>query len=253
MESHTYEKIEAYLTKRLTDSERITFEKTLSEDSDLKETVVKMQLLRKIAERNLTRTKITSIHSAKTTEWKQAVQPEVEPITEEKSELPDSEETAYEEEIYEDELPRRSWWLPVLWLLLLLVAVVAAAFIYMAKSPIAIRENNSPVAATTQRDSTQQVYLAIYNDGVQALQSENYLAAISYFDQAINSQKLPNYHTDAARFLESVAYASQQPNKANKRLNTVTKEDKFAYPYTNMDKLQVQCKILWAKLMGWKG
>lgn len=277
MQSHIYEKIEAYLTNRLNDPERNAFEKAIFSDPDLKETVVKMQLLRRITERNLTRSKIISIHNVKTSEWKRAIAAEVTDEPVDSSQLVDENEVEVEEagssangfpdaivpepsesapvESVEEEFyeiaPQRNRWLPVLWVFLVVIALVVSAFVYLAKSPIEIRKNNSPIAATPQTDSTQQIYLGIYNDAVQALQNGNYLAAISYFDEAIESQKLPNYNVDAARFLKSVAYAQQQPNKATKHLKEVTSEKTFAYPYTNKDTLQVQCKILWARLMGW--
>jgi multidrug resistance efflux pump len=65
MNPATYEKIEAYLAKRLFESERKNFETEISSDASLKEMVVSMQLLRKITERNLTRSKIMAIHNAK--------------------------------------------------------------------------------------------------------------------------------------------------------------------------------------------
>lgn len=264
---HTYEKIEAYLTKRLTDVERYAFEQAITEDAELKETVVKMQLLRKITERNLTRLKVMSIHAAKTNEWKKSIMSESgiadEPTTLAQSLATDNSEESEEEEIaestaeleqpYEEKTPSRSWLPAFLWSLFVLFALTASAFIYLAKTPIEIRENRNLVAATSQTDSTQQVYIEIYQEGLQALQSGNSLAAISYFDTALNSQKLPKFHVDAARFLESVAYAEQQPTKAAQNLNAIAREPTFAYPYTNKDKLQVHCKILWARLMGWNG
>ncbi len=255
---HTYEKIEAYLTKRLNDVERQALEQSIAEDPGLRETVVKMQLLRKITERNLTRLKVMSIHAAKTNEWKKLTMDDSE--LENKAETlaqnlvtENSEETTnITEEVYEEATPSRSWLPAFLWSICVLLALTAVGFAYLAKTPVVIRENKNLLAATSQAaDSTQQVYVKIYQDGLQALQSGNNLAAISYFETALSSQKLPKYHADAAQFLESVAYAEQQPNEAAKKLDAIIKEPTFGYPYTNKDKLQVQCKILWARLMGW--
>jgi hypothetical protein len=286
MNPATYEKIEAYLAKRLFESERKNFEAEMSSDDSLKEMVVSMQLLRKITERNLTRSKIMAIHNAKTDKWVKAftddeeefveqvtlLTPESSNIIEETTisdrelalqENESTEEVAnenisepelVEEEGYEYEKPskKRGKSLPVILSILGLLLIIGALFVYFAKSPLTVREGNPLLTAQgVDLDSTQQVYVEIYDEGVQALKEGNNLAAIAHFNNVISFGRLPGYYTDASSFLNSAAFAQQQqPNKASKLINSVISKRSFAYPYTNKDKIQIWCKIYWAKIMG---
>jgi TolA-binding protein len=288
MNPATYEKIEAYLAKRLSDSERKSFEVEISSDASLKEMVVSMQLLRKITERNLTRFKIMTIHSAKTNEWMKALTDEEEgeglteqvtlltpesnglieetttpepklalqetEVTEEVTTETVSEPELVEEETYEYGEPsnKSGKTLPVVLSIIGLVLIIGALFVYFAKSPLTVREGNPLLTAQgVTLDSTQQVYVEIYDEGVQALKEGNNLAAIAHFDNVISFGRLPGYYADAARFLNSAAFAQQQqPNKAGKLFSSVISQKSFAYPYTNKDKIQIWCKIYWAKMMG---
>ncbi|MFB0946348.1 MAG: hypothetical protein QMB24_09430 [Spirosomataceae bacterium] len=286
MNPATYEKIEAYLAKRLFESERKNFETEISSDASLKEMVVSMQLLRKITERNLTRSKIMAIHNAKTNKWVKAftddeeefveqvtlLTPESSSILEETTisgqelalqENESAEEVAneniseselVEEEAYKYESPskKRGKSLLVILSILGLFLIIGALFVYFAKSPVTIREGNPLLTAQgVDLDSTQQVYVEIYNEGVQALKEGNNLAAIAHFSNVISFGRLPSYYTNASSFLNSVAFAQQQqPNKASKLISSVISKKSFAYPYTNKDKIQIWCKIYWAKIMG---
>jgi TolA-binding protein len=281
----TYEKIEAYLARRLSESERKKFEAEISSDVSLKEVVVSMQLLRKITERNLTRSKIMTIHNAKTSEWIKVftdgeegfvekatlLTPEVnsiigEPTTpDQKLALQETrltqrittkttlETELAEEEAYEYEEPsnQQGRTLPIILSVLGLILIVGTLFVYFAKAPLIVREGNPLLTAqSVTLDSTQQVYLEIYDEGVQVLKEGNNLAAIAHFDNIISFGRLPGYYTDASRFLSSAAFAQQQPNKAGRLFSSIISRKSFAYPYTNEDKIQIWCKIYWAKMMG---
>lgn len=284
MDPITYEKIEAYLTKRLSGSDRKSFEAEISADESLRETVVKMQLLRKITERNLIRQKIMSIHEVKTSEWTKALtetEPEFEEkvtfltpknsdiieetlipgeeVVQENTELLDA--TTTEEEITEveeenvdgyQEPPRRGNALSIVLTILLVAIVAGSAFIYLVKSPITVREGNPFLTAKgVALDSAQKVYVEIYEEGVDALAKNNNLAAITHFENVIAFDRLPGYYSDASRFLNAAAHSQQQqPNRANELLSGILSQKSFAYPYTNKDKIQVWCKIYWAKIMG---
>lgn len=284
MDPVTYEKIEAYLAKRLSGSDRKSFEAEISADESLRETVVKMQLLRKITERNLTRQKIMSIHKVKTSEWTKALT-ETEPEFEEKVTLltPKSsdiieetllpsekivpgntellDETVTEEEITEveeenvddyQEPPRRGNALSIVLTILILSIIAGSIFIYLAKTPITVRKGNPLLTAKgVALDSAQKVYVEIYEEGIDALAKNNNLAAITHFENVIAFDRLPGYYSDASRFLNAAAHSQQQqPNRATKLLSGVLSQKSFAYPYTNKDKIQVWCKIYWSKIMG---
>jgi|GEM_PF-1926781 TolA-binding protein len=285
----TYEKIEAYLAKRLPESERKKFETEISSDASLKEMVVSIQLLRKITERNLMRSKILTIHNVKTSEWvkkftdddeKEFVEqvtllaPEGDSIIEEAT-TPDQKlalqeakltrkvtakitskaESAWEEtsgyERYKEPSNKQGRTLPIVLSILGLILVIGTLFVYFAKTPLIIR-GGSPLltAQGVTLDSTQQVYLEIYDEGVQVFKEGNDLTATAHFDNVISFGRLPSYYTDASRFLNSAAFAQQQPNKASRLFSSIISRKSFAYPYTNKDKVQIWCKIYWAKVMG---
>lgn len=290
----TFEKIEAYLSKRLKISERKSFDSEISADANLKEAAVRMQLLRKITERSLTRAKIMAIHTAKTDEWMKSLKereneepfveqvqtsaaiknsiseetelvkadtkpPETELVHEDSDE--NVENSEIEEELAEDELYEfeetssgRSIFLSVTLLSLGFLLITGSLFFYLAKTPLTIREGNPLLTAKgVDLDSTQKVYVEIYEEGVESLTKQNNLAAIAHFDNVVSFGNLPGYYIDASHFLNSAAYAQQQPYKAGKLLSSIISKRSFAYPYTNKDKIQIWCKIYWAKIMGFKG
>lgn len=280
----TFERIEAYLSKRLSSSERKSFEEEISADASLKEMVVKMQLLRKITERNLTRSKIISIHEVKTAEWEKELSKTEEEFEEKVTLLTPNnndvanetlipseeilqedtnllEEVVAEEEIAEvdeevvydyEEPPRRGNALSIVLTILILSIIAGSIFIYLAKTPITVREGNPLLTAKgVALDSAQKVYVEIYEEGVTALAQNNNLAAINHFEDVTSFDRLPGYYLDASHFLNAAAHSQQQqPNRATKLLNSIILQKSFAYPYTNKDKIQVWCKIYWAKIMG---
>lgn len=318
MNPTTYEKIEAYLTKRLSDTDRHVLETAIQSNEELKEEVVRMQLLRKITERNIIRNKLLKIHEVKVKEWhghffsneEQVESVKVIPQTEipvsEITEIDAEQESTQEydsaqetvepepqnetaevvlEEIVEIEVQeeqqdtvgditatkveepeevqdhveetesvyvsKSSVWKPLLLSLGVLSFLCICGFVYLAKTPVTIREGNPGLTAEgIELDSLQNVYLGVYNQGKTAFENNKYYESIPHFNEVIAAQELPNYYNDAALFLGAVANTAIGPNTATKQYKVITSKKIFNYPYTNKDKLQLWCKIQWAKLMG---
>lgn len=242
----TYELIESYLKNDLEIDTKRDFERLMARDEALREEVVKIKLLKEIIKRHLTRTTIQHIHETKMNEWflKKNISVEEEAATE------------VADEAYDEKIPTRkrnsllSMLLKTITVLLLISIII---FVVLAKLPIDIQETEKMKAWQNEAElnSVQKINYENYLEAHDALKMNNNEKAILFFDKVANAQGSSDYFKDAAEWFGTVASSSRKPFGAEARFRKIINDSSFRYRYSQKDKIQVWCKIQWAKLMGW--
>ena len=240
----TYELIESYLKNDLEIDTKRDFERLMARDEALREEVVKIKLLKEIIKRHLTRTTIQHIHETKMNEWFL------------KKNIGDEENTEVEEEAYEEEVPaqKRNGLLSILLkTITVLLLVSAIIFVVLAKLPVEIQETEKMKAwqHEAELNSVQKINYEDYLEAHDALKMNNDEKASLFFDKVKDAQNTSDYFKDAAEWFGTVARSSRKPFSAEARFQKIINDSLFRYRYSQKDKIQVWCKIQWAKLMGW--
>lgn len=226
-----HQQIEDYLNNRLGETEKADFEARMAADADLREEVVKLQLLRQIAKRNATREKIKAIQAEKLAEWK--------------AEIADNQEV-----IEEETKPKFKIWRNIG---TFVAAASVALVMYLNFSSFTM-----PDAATlSERGNSAEL------DAVQKLNFENYLTAqkalktgdnktaIEYFEKVRNSTEIRPYYRDASMWFLAVANVDKNPKKAEDLMQDILSKKDFKYEVSTLDKARIWVKIQVSKVKNW--
>jgi hypothetical protein len=225
--------IEDYLNDRLDATTKADFEARMAVDTDLREEVVKLQLLRQIAKRNATREKIKAIQTEKISEWK--------------AEATDNEEITDETERAKPKLK--------IWRNFGTFAAAASVALVMYLNFSSISMPNEATLSErgngAELDSIQKVNFENYLTAQKALQSGDNATAISYFEKVANATEIRPYYKDASTWFLAVANVEKSPKKAEELMQNILSKQDFKYEVSLLDKARMWTKIQVSKVKNW--
>jgi hypothetical protein len=225
-----HQQIEDYLNDRLGETEKTDFEARMAADTDLREEVVKLQLLRQIAKRNATRENIKAIQAEKLAEW--------------------NSESTDNQEVIEEIKPKFKIWRSIG---TFAAASSVALLIYLNFSSVSMPNETtlSERGNSTELDSIQKVHFENYLTAQKALKSGDNATAITYFEKVSNATEIRPYYRDASRWFLAVANVNKNPKNAEDLMQDILGEKEFQYEISALDKARIWTKIQVSKVKNW--